>query len=98
MVHEVFPGHSEMAHRMRELDWSLTSLGPVEGWPQALRTSISTCLDCAFPIVIWWGPDLTILYNDEYRPLLGPAKHPWALGKPGAKVWAEIWDVIAPML
>jgi signal transduction histidine kinase/DNA-binding response OmpR family regulator len=98
MNDDIFPGHSEMARRMRELDWAKTTLGPVEQWPQSLRTSVSTCLDCAFPIVLWWGPDLAILYNDEYRPMLGPAKHPSALGEKGSKVWAEIWDVIAPML
>jgi signal transduction histidine kinase/DNA-binding response OmpR family regulator len=97
MIEDVFPGNSEMAHRMRELDWSTTPLGPIEGWPQSLRTSVSTCLDCAFPIVLWWGPDLTILYNDEYSQFLGP-KHPAALGQPGLKVWAEIADVIGPML
>ncbi|HET9268002.1 MAG TPA: histidine kinase dimerization/phospho-acceptor domain-containing protein, partial [Vicinamibacterales bacterium] len=58
---------------------------------------MSTTLDCAFPIVLWWGPDLSILYNDEYIDFLGP-KHPAALGRPGAEVWAEIWDVINPML
>jgi hypothetical protein len=46
-------------------------LGPVEQWPQSLRTSVSTCLDCAFPIILWWGPELTILYNDEYSQFLG---------------------------
>jgi PAS domain-containing protein len=86
-----------MARRMRALDWSKTPLGSVDQWPQALRTSVSTCLDCAFPIVLWWGPDLSILYNDEYIDFLGP-KHPAALGRPGAEVWAEIWDVINPML
>jgi signal transduction histidine kinase len=98
VIDEIFPGATEMARRMRELDWSGTPLGPVGSWPQSLRTSVSTCLDCAFPIVLWWGPELTILYNDEYRSLLGPAKHPAALGQPGARVWAEIWDVIEPML
>jgi signal transduction histidine kinase/two-component SAPR family response regulator len=93
-----FPGETEMAQRMRELDWSKTPLGPVESWPQALRTEVSTCLDCAFPIIIWWGPELVILYNDEYLPMLGPTKHPSALGERGGKVWAEIWDVIGPML
>jgi PAS domain S-box-containing protein len=87
-----------MARRMRALDWSKTALGPVEGWPQSLRTSVSTCLSCAFPIVVWWGPELAILYNDEYRQILGPSKHPAALGERGAKVWAEIWNVIGPML
>src|SRR5262245_22101956 len=98
MLEHVFPGESEMARRMREHDWSRTALGPVEGWPQSLRTSVSICLDCAFPIILWWGPELAILYNDEYCPMLGPAKHPAALGQPGATVWSEIWDVIEPML
>jgi signal transduction histidine kinase/DNA-binding response OmpR family regulator len=97
MIREIFPGESEMAQRMRALDWSRTSLGPVEQWPQSLRTSVSTCLDCAFPIILWWGPELTILYNDEYSQFLGP-KHPAALGQPGLNVWAEIADVIGPML
>ncbi|HEY1307114.1 MAG TPA: ATP-binding protein [Vicinamibacterales bacterium] len=87
-----------MAARMRQLDWSTTALGAVDRWPQSLRTSVSTCLNCAFPIVLWWGPELAILYNDEYRQILGPEKHPAALGQPGATVWAEIWDVIGPML
>jgi len=87
-----------MAARMRQLNWSATALGPVACWPQSLRTSVSTCLNCAFPIVLWWGDDLTILYNDEYRQILGPEKHPAALGQPGAQVWAEIWDVIESML
>jgi signal transduction histidine kinase len=93
-----FPGTSEMAVRMRQLDWSTTALGPVDCWPQSLRTSVGTCLNCAFPIVLWWGPALTILYNDEYKQILGPEKHPAALGQPGAQVWAEIWDVIESML
>jgi PAS domain S-box-containing protein len=91
-------GGGEMGERIRTFDWAAHPLGPVEGWPQALRTSVSTCLDCAFPIVIWWGPELTILYNDEYRPVLGSAKHPAALGARGEAVWREIWDVIGPML
>src|SRR5215510_5128868 len=98
MLEEIFPGQSEMARRMRALDWSLTALGPVESWPQSLRTSVSTCLDCAFPIVLWWGPELAILYNDEYQQIMGPAKASWALGRPGREVWKEIWDVIDPML
>ena len=97
MHEEIFPGTTTMARRMRELDWSTTPLGPPDRWPQSLRTSVSTCLDCAFPIVLWWGPELVVLFNDEYRAMLG-AKDAWALGRPGARVWAEIWDVIDPML
>ena len=98
MLEHVFPGKSEMAQRMRELDWSKTTLGPVEQWPQSLRTSVSICLSCAFPIVLFWGPGLAILYNDEYKAFLGPTKHPAALGELSSRVWSEIWDVIGPML
>src|SRR5688500_7650896 len=93
-----FAGDTAMAARMRAHDWSKTPLGPVATWSQSLRTSVSICLDCAFPIVLWWGPQLAILYNDEYVPILGSSKHPSALGQPCAEVWAEIWDVIQPML
>ena len=86
-----------MGERIRLFDWSGTALGPIEQWPQSLKTALSTSLGCAFPIILWWGPELTVLYNDEYRPMFG-AKHPGALGQPGACAWAAIWDVIGPML
>ena len=91
-------GGGEMGALMRAHDWQSTPLGPVENWPQSLRTSISTCLNCAFPILVWWGPQLVMLYNDEYRAILGSEKHPFAFGRPGREVWPEIWDVIGPML
>lgn len=75
-------GDSEMGALMRATDWSKTPLGAVESWPQSLRTSVSTCLNCAFPILIWWGADLSMLYNDDYR-LIIEDKHPTALGQKG---------------
>ncbi|HEV2854116.1 MAG TPA: ATP-binding protein [Thermoanaerobaculia bacterium] len=90
-------GGGEMGARMRAFDWSQTPLGLVEGWPQSLRTAVSICLNSKFPMVIWWGPELTLLYNDGWIPILGPAKHPRALGSPGREIWPEIWDVIGPM-
>jgi PAS domain S-box-containing protein len=82
---------------LRAHDWASTSLGPVDHWPQSLRTSISTCLSCSFPILIWWGRDLIKIYNDAYRTLIGD-KHPKALGQKGAECWPEIWHIIGPML
>ena len=87
----------EMAQRMRALDWSKTPLGPVERWPQSLKTSISICLASRFPIVMYWGPEYVVLYNDAYSTILGN-KHPWALGQPCHICWSEIWDTIGPML
>jgi PAS domain S-box-containing protein len=90
-------GGGEMGARVRALDWSKTPLGPIATWPQSLKTSVSTCLNSRFPMLVWWGPELVKIYNDAYRPLIG-SKHPWALGSPGREVWPEIWNVIGPML
>ncbi len=58
---------------------------------------MSLCLNSRFAIIVWWGRDLTVLYNDAYAPFLG-IKHPEALGRPGREVWREIWDIVGPML
>ena len=90
-------GGGEMGERMRALDWSKTPLGPVKSWPQSLRSALSICLGSRFPIVIYWGADLAVLYNDAYAEILGK-KHPWALGRACREVWSEIWPLIEPML
>ena len=95
--YECLAGGGQMGALMRSLDWSETSLGPVSQWPQSLRTSVSTCLNSRFAILIWWGPELVMLYNDAYRDIIA-AKHPAALGCPGRECWPEIWDIIGPML
>ncbi len=89
----LFPGASEMARRCRALDWSSTPLGDPQGWPAALRLAVRTALECPFPINLWCGPALTLIYNDGYVDVLG-AKHPGALGQPGNVVWSEIWPDI----
>ena len=39
-----------------------------------------------------------LLYNDAYRPSIGPERHPGSLGLPAREVWAEIWDIIGPQV
>jgi len=92
-----FVGNSEMAARMAAFNWAATPLGPVSRWPQSLRTAVGICLSSRYPMVIWWGPDLVLLYNDAWVPILGPEKHP-ALGLPGARVWPELWHIIGTQL
>ncbi|SDF44169.1 His Kinase A (phospho-acceptor) domain-containing protein [Mucilaginibacter pineti] len=72
-------GGGEMGKLIRTMDWSKTALGPVETWPQSLRTSVSLCLSSTFPILIAWGPETIQIYNDSYRPICG-AKHPESMG------------------
>jgi signal transduction histidine kinase len=87
-----------MGERMRSFDWTTTSLGPPTQWPQSLRTVLDIMLRSQSAIFLWWGPELVQFYNDAYRPILGSTKHPAALGNRGRDTWAEIWDIIAPMI
>ena len=85
-----------MGALMRSHNWTTTPLGPPETWPQSLRSAVSICLGSSFPICIYWGRELALLYNDAWSPIPG-AKHPGALGRPAREVWPEIWDTIGPM-
>jgi signal transduction histidine kinase len=86
-----------MGQRIREYDWSKTPLGPVEIWPQSLRTCVRIMLTSRQPIWIGWGKELIKLYNDPYKDIVR-GKHPWALGTPASVVWKDIWKDIGPML
>jgi signal transduction histidine kinase/DNA-binding response OmpR family regulator len=74
-----------------QVDWSATPLGPRDAWPALLRLVVDLCLDSEFPVQISWGPDLLVLYNEAYIPLLGAEKHPWALGRSASEVGPHLW-------
>ncbi|MDZ8261312.1 ATP-binding protein [Nostoc sp. ChiQUE01b] len=88
-------GGGEMGARMREYDWSKTSLGPTQQWPQSLKTAVRIMLTCRQPMFVWWGEELINLYNDAYKTIIG-GKHPEAFGQPASYVWREIWDQVGP--
>ncbi|MDZ7952388.1 ATP-binding protein [Nostoc sp. DedQUE09] len=88
-------GGGEMGARMREQDWSKTSLGPTQQWPQSLKTAVRIMLTCRQPMFVWWGEELINLYNDAYKTIIG-GKHPEAFGQPASYVWREIWDQVGP--
>jgi serine phosphatase RsbU (regulator of sigma subunit) len=80
-----------------EHDWSQTPLGAQSDWSPTLRTAVSTALNSRFATLLMWGPELVMVYNDAYAPMLG-GRHPSALGRPATEVWADIWADLAPMV
>lgn len=87
-----FPqGGGRMAEATRRFDWSQTPLGPISGWPLSLRTIVQTMLAQKHAICLFWGPELTMLYNDSYAPILGQ-KEAGALGAPFKTVWSDVWN------
>jgi PAS domain S-box-containing protein len=92
-------GGGELGELTRSYDWSATSLGPVDQWPQTLKAIVGVILHSEFPMFLWWGDEMIQFYNDAYRPSLGEnGKHPKALGQRGIECWPEIWEVIFPLI
>jgi len=92
-------GGGEMGALTRSFDWSSTSVGPVDEWPQTLKASVGIILHSDFPMFLWWGDDMIQFYNDAYRPSFGlEGKHPKALGQKAIECWPEIWDIIFPLI
>jgi PAS domain S-box-containing protein len=84
-----------MSARIRAFDWASTPLGPMDGWPDALRLATTIAEHSAFPTAVYWGPDLRLIYNDAWAPIPGE-RHPAALGRPAREVWADIWPIVGP--
>jgi DNA-binding CsgD family transcriptional regulator len=83
---------------MLEVDWERTPLGSPATWPQSLRSVVHVVLTSRFSMWMGWGPDVTFFCNDKYRRDTLATKYPWALGRPAAEVWAEIWTDIGPRI
>lgn len=79
------------------INWPTSPLGPMDGWPPALRCALDLALPSDAQIVIFWGPQFIALYNDAYRPTIGH-KHPAAFGRPAQENWSELWDDLKPLL
>ncbi|RWX79405.1 PAS domain S-box protein [Neorhizobium lilium] len=88
----VFPaGGGETGELIRNFDWSKTPLGPLSGWPQSLKTVTNMLLLSPVPIVLLWGEDGIMIYNDAYSGFAG-SRHPQLLGSKVREGWAEIAD------
>jgi signal transduction histidine kinase/CheY-like chemotaxis protein len=91
-------GGGEMGARVRDFDWSATSIGSIDTWSPALRGAVGTVLAHRFPHLLWWGPQYVQVYNDAHRPIHG-ARHPHrALGRSAEECWAEAWPVLQPLV
>lgn len=90
-------GSSEMATVVRAFDWAKTPLGPLEAWPQSLKSAAAICLRSPFQMAIYWGAELNCIYNDAERKVLG-RMHPGALGLPARELLRDSWPIVGPQL
>ncbi len=95
--HAFLRGGGELRELISTKVWSGTDLGPIESWPQSLRTTVGTILGNKIGMYVAWGKNFTQIYNDAYRPILGTTKHPQALGGSAAETFEESWHIIGPL-
>jgi len=87
----------EMAERIRTHDWASTPLGPVSDWPQSLKTATGLVVASPVPIVMLWGPQGVMIYNDAYSVFAG-GRHPQLLGSNVLEGWPEVADFNANVM
>ena len=74
---------------VERIDWAATPLGPRAGWDRELEDTLRFLLEIRQPMVVWWGPRNTLLYNDAFVPSAG-VRHPAGFARPLDEVWPEV--------
>lgn len=82
-------GADVMSGLIRRYAWEASPIGPIETWPQQLKTLVGVLIGSKQPMFVAWGTQQTLIYNDAYAEILA-TKHPAALGRSFLDVWSEI--------
>jgi PAS domain S-box-containing protein len=88
---EMYSPANDMKRRIQSFDWGATSLGPLESWPQSLKTAVDIVTASPVPMFLLWGKDGILIYNDAYARVAG-TRHPQILGAPVLLAWPEVAD------
>ena len=91
-------GGGALGDLIRRFPWEDSAIGAPRTWAQGLRTTVRIMLTTGHPTMIFWGQDLTCLYNDAFSRSLGPEKNPAILGAPGRVAWAEVWPIVGAQI
>jgi len=75
--------HLESVHAV---NWSATSLGPIESWPPDITQLLHVMMVETHPRMLLLGHEQLMIYNDAHATLLG-ADHPKTLGVPFKMGW-----------
>jgi CheY-like chemotaxis protein len=77
-------------------DWSQTALGPIASWPSSLRLSVDILLNSPQAMLLMWGPQQIMVYNDAYAMLIGlPSLRPPGGNVPSMQPAAWSWSSAA---
>lgn len=87
-----FLGHDgPVARLVKDFAWGATPVCQVETWPQSLKTAAALLIHSPVPMVMLWGKDGVMIYNDAYSVFAGH-RHPALLGSNVREGWPEVAD------
>lgn len=87
----------EMGARIAAFDWSATGVGAIDSWSQSLRSIVAFLVNSPVPLVMLWGEDGHLIYNDGYSAFAGE-RHPGLLGMKVLEAWPEVADLNAHVM
>jgi len=97
MLHACLQNGGNTGKLIAATDWEQHPLGPMDTWPGQLCASLALILPAGFPMLLYWGPQHYIFYNDAYRYGLGKNGQD-CLGCPALETWPEVKDTLQPIL
>ncbi|KAH7395319.1 hypothetical protein DE146DRAFT_697545 [Phaeosphaeria sp. MPI-PUGE-AT-0046c] len=83
----------EHIERLRRVDWTATSLGPIATWSHELNRLMTTLMLETRPTALFLGPDHIIIYNLAYAIISG-SRHPGIIGRRIIDAWPELADPV----
>ncbi|WP_232332858.1 PAS domain S-box protein [Novosphingobium aquimarinum] len=80
-----------MSKRILQFDWASTPVGPMDQWPASLTHTVAFMLASPMPMVLLWGEQGTMIYNDGYS-LVAGERDSGLLGSAVREGWDEVAD------
>ncbi|KAF1988817.1 aerobic respiration control sensor protein arcB [Aulographum hederae CBS 113979] len=90
----VLTAHVQFA---RGVKWSATPLGGMDTWSPEFRQAANLLMGNPHPAALFWGSELTMLYNEAYVNEVAGNKHPGLMGTGFSGPFSELWDGVAPI-
>jgi hypothetical protein len=81
----------------RSIDWASTPLGAMSTWSRELRQLVNILMADPHPAALYWGNDMTMMYNEPYRDIVAGCKHPDLMVTGFRGPFSEIRDDAGPI-
>jgi hypothetical protein len=88
---------SEHIAFVRSVNWANTPLGAMDKWSVQFREVVNLVMRNPHPCSLFWGEELTMIYNEAYKIEVAGNKHPELMGTGFSGPFSELWDGVAPI-